>query len=615
MGRIGAVVLVAVLLGALPAAAAGERAGAALVLYSFDDSLPWQRLLRRGLLDGLAQAPAAGRPALYEERLDRARLGENAVSADFEAHLARKYADLRFDTVVAESLYAAAFLRDHPQMFPGARRYYVNYAASDWAPSDGVAIRVGEDFAPAIAAIPAVVPKLRRLVVVSDRTEMMRQRMGDLAPVLDSWRDRLAVEVWDDFTYDELLQRAAGLGADTAVFYMPVFGDRTGAKVPPFETARRLAAAAPVPIFVHYDSVIGSGVVGGYVLSGERLGRLVADILLGRITDPAQAARLGQEAYRTLYDYGPFERFGLDEARLAEGVEMLNHPQSVWQAYRWQIVTVAIAFVIQSLSLAALVVTLRGRNRALLALDAEKRRVARDARELERRNEELEMVAYAASHDLREPLRTVSTYVTLIERRFGDRLDDDGRAFIAFARDAAKRSNRLVLDLLEYSLAGRSGAAPRPVEIGAAVAAATEALRGSIARTGATVTASALPTLVLCHDDVVRLLQNLIDNAISHRHPDRPPEVEVSARREDETWVFCVADNGMGIDPAYFDKVFVLFQRLDPHRSGDGTGIGLTVCRKIVGKYGGRIWVESVPGQGSRFLFTLPEAEPHPPGG
>lgn len=233
----------------------------------------------------------------------------------------------------------------------------------------------------------------------------------------------------------------------------------------------------------------------------------------------------------------------------------------------------------------------------------------RSNRELGQSVAELETFAWVASHDLREPLRTISTYVTLLERRYGEQLDEDGRTFILYARSAAQRMNDLVLDLLDYVKVGSASGLITPVEVEVLARQVIDDLGDLISRTGACVRIiPPLPSLFLCESDLTRLLLNLITNGIKYHHPDRPPVVTVAADLGAEGWTFRVEDNGIGIDPEYFDKIFVLFQRLNPVRETSGTGIGLTVCRKIVNRYGGRIWVESDQGQGSRFLFTLPDA-------
>ncbi|WP_145980879.1 PAS domain-containing protein [Magnetospirillum sp. ME-1] len=230
------------------------------------------------------------------------------------------------------------------------------------------------------------------------------------------------------------------------------------------------------------------------------------------------------------------------------------------------------------------------------------------AAELERSNTELEQFAYVASHDLREPLRMVSSYVDLLARRYNDRLDDDAREFIAFAKDGATRMDRLILDLLEYSRIGRITRPMLPVALGPVVERALRALSVKIEESGAEIATppEVLPTVLGDGEELMRLFQNLIGNAIKYRSPERKPVITIEAENTGKEWIITVVDNGIGIEPKYYDRVFLIFQRL--HRRGEfeGTGIGLAVCKKIVEHHGGRIWVTSTPGEGTRFSVTLP---------
>ena len=235
--------------------------------------------------------------------------------------------------------------------------------------------------------------------------------------------------------------------------------------------------------------------------------------------------------------------------------------------------------------------------------------LVRQDEELKRSNAELEQFAYVASHDLREPLRMVSSYVALLERRFADKLDADGRDFIAFAKDGAQRMDRLILDLLEYSRIGRRSQPSSQVPLAQAVAEALANLEVAVADAGASVTvAKDLPAVMGDSDELMRLFQNLIGNALKYRSPDRPAVVGVTCRRDGDDWLLAVTDNGIGIDADSLERVFGIFQRLHARSQFEGTGIGLAICRKIVERHGGRIWVQSVPGQGSEFLFRLPVA-------
>jgi PAS domain S-box-containing protein len=231
----------------------------------------------------------------------------------------------------------------------------------------------------------------------------------------------------------------------------------------------------------------------------------------------------------------------------------------------------------------------------------------RKARELARSNEELQQFAYVASHDLQEPLRMISSYTQLISRRYGDKLDADAKEFMGYIVDGAARMKQLIEDLLAYSRVGTRGRDFQPADTGAALAKALLNLRAAQEASGAAVTHEALPTVVGDGQQLVQLFQNLIGNALKFRG-DAPPKVHVACEERPDVWVFTVRDNGIGLDPQYADRIFMMFQRLHTKAEYPGTGIGLAICKKIVDRHGGRIWVESRPGQGCTFGFTIPKS-------
>ncbi|HLO78936.1 MAG TPA: ATP-binding protein [Magnetospirillum sp.] len=230
--------------------------------------------------------------------------------------------------------------------------------------------------------------------------------------------------------------------------------------------------------------------------------------------------------------------------------------------------------------------------------------------ELERSNQDLEQFAYVASHDLREPLRMVTSFLGLIERRYGTVLNEEGHEFIGYAVEGASRMDRLILDLLTYSRVGRVSSGERVQALSETIAGAVAALGATIAEAGAEVQVAAdLPAVRGDHEELTRLFQNLIGNALKYHDPDRPPKVSVTAQRDGAVWRIAVADNGIGIDPQYFDRIFLLFQRLHTRDAYQGTGIGLAICKKIAEHHGGAIRVQSVPGEGSTFTVELPAAD------
>jgi PAS domain S-box-containing protein len=225
--------------------------------------------------------------------------------------------------------------------------------------------------------------------------------------------------------------------------------------------------------------------------------------------------------------------------------------------------------------------------------------------ELTQSNEELEKFAYVASHDLQEPLRMVSSFVQLLEKRYQGRLDQDAHDFINFAVDGANRMQSLITDLLAYSRVGRRGKEFREASCEVALDRALSNLQAVVEQRGAVVTRDPLPEVKGDDSQLAQLFQNLIGNAVKFCK-DRTPRIHVSAERRENEWVFSVADNGIGIAPEYFERIFSIFQRLQSRQEYPGTGIGLAICRKVVERHGGTIWVESELGSGATFYFTIP---------
>lgn len=233
--------------------------------------------------------------------------------------------------------------------------------------------------------------------------------------------------------------------------------------------------------------------------------------------------------------------------------------------------------------------------------------------ELHRSNSELEHFAYIASHDLQEPLRTISGFAQLLESRYSETLDDRGKRYIERTVAGSQRMQVLINDLLSYSRVQTQGQPFAPVDLNASVDVILTDLESILSAAGARVTRDALPTVSGDASQLGQVFSNLIRNSVKYRHPDRPPVVAITAERSNAVWRVSVRDNGIGIAREYHDKVFVIFQRLQPRGDASGTGLGLAITKRIVERHGGHIWIESEPGEGATFHFTLPDAgEPRP---
>jgi PAS domain S-box-containing protein len=226
--------------------------------------------------------------------------------------------------------------------------------------------------------------------------------------------------------------------------------------------------------------------------------------------------------------------------------------------------------------------------------------------ELQRSNDELQQFAHVSSHDLKEPIRMVTSYAQLLQKRYQGKLDEKGDLYISFIVEAAHRMSSLINDLLDLSRVGRREKPLMSVNIALVVRQALDNMRVTIEENAARITHDLLPTVAGDEIQLLQLFQNLIANAIKYRKPHIAPQIHISAERKENQWLLGVHDNGIGIEPQYHDLIFVIFQRLHHREDYPGTGIGLSICQKIVETHGGRIWVESDPGEGSSFYFTLP---------
>jgi PAS domain S-box-containing protein len=230
----------------------------------------------------------------------------------------------------------------------------------------------------------------------------------------------------------------------------------------------------------------------------------------------------------------------------------------------------------------------------------------RTAAELARSNAELEQFAYVASHDLQEPLRAVASCVQLLQRRYQGQLDARADELIRHAVEGPRRMQSLIDDLLAYSRVGRRGRPFEATDCRVLVQGVLGDLEVAIRESGAVVSVGALPTVLADPSQLTQVFQNLLSNALKFRG-EQPPAIRIDAERTVDTWVVSVRDNGIGIAPEYQERIFGIFQRLHTRREYPGTGIGLAICKKIVERHGGRMWVESAVGQGATFFFTLPE--------
>jgi len=340
-----------------------------------------------------------------------------------------------------------------------------------------------------------------------------------------------------------------------------------------------------------------SSPIGVYIVQGGRF--KIVNHKLADILRYSEEELVGMPSLSLVH---PEDRNAVKEC----AVKMLNGERS--SEYEFRIVTkrAEIKWVMETVA-----PILYQQRRATLGnlIDVTKRKQAEErlnqiANEMQRSNTELEQFAYVISHDLQEPLRMVSSYTQLLAKRYQSKLDTDADEFISYAVDGAKRMQTLLYDLLEYSRVGTRGKPFRLVECKDIIEQALANLKVAIEESGAVVNYDNLLAIMGDEGQLVRLFQNLIGNAIKFRGQETP-QVHISARRRHNVLIFSVTDNGIGIDPQHSQSIFEIFRRLHTKEEYPGTGMGLAICKKIVERHGGRIWVQSQPGEGSTFYFTI----------
>jgi signal transduction histidine kinase len=394
-----------------------------------------------------------------------------------------------------------------------------------------------------------------------------------------------------------------------------------------------LQGAGPVHALLEGGVAVGA-IAGLATLGARRRKAATALVALGLLTCSALLVHFSEgviEAHfhffvvvvaLTLYE--DWLAFGLAAAYVAlhHGVlgtvdpqRVFNHPGALSDPWTWAVIH---AGFIAAAGAAAVVAwrlneDLRAeKDRALARAHAAEAAARRAAQELERSNRDLQGFAYVASHDLSEPLRTVASFLELLQRRYAGRLGPDADEFIAFAVGGAERMQELIDDLLELSRVGSSDLAEEPVALDAVVRRALRGLEAGILAAGAEVDVEPLPVVRGDARRLEQVLQNLLANAVKFVAPGAAAHVRVFAEAADEDgrpgWTIHVQDDGIGVDPLQVERVFKMFQRLHAREAYEGTGIGLAICARIVERHGGRIWVDPAPGGGSRFAFWLPAA-------
>ncbi|MFA6018924.1 MAG: ATP-binding protein [Rhodospirillales bacterium] len=599
-----------------PAWAASQDKLEILFLSSFGKDPPAQKAIERGLDRELGFQD--GRNDIYFEFIDSPRLPLDSTLVGLHDLIVQKYKGKRFDAVVAWAMPAARLVArlgtflgpDTPILFLEVTDQDI--AALGLARSRNYSIEVKNDYKTSLADALRLSQARRVAVVGEASTPLGRDRVGQFRQAMAAIGGDIPVDELFDLPLDEVLSRTANLPPETMIYYLLMFSDGKGTHLAPFEVARRINQTANAPMFTQWESLLGSGVVGGYQLSqevvGQNIGQGVRLASLGQPFTPAHGMRYA-------YDWPRVKKWGWDDkSRLQSEAILLNRPPDLLDEYRWHIFSTAVFVVLLMILALSLARALHGRNQAVLELADERENLAQrvDERtaELARSNQELESFAYAISHDLRAPMRTINGFAGLLDKRFHELLSGEGVEFLDQIKSGAVQMDAMIMGLLEYSRVGHQSPDKfRTADIAAIADEAAALLRNEAEAVGGRldVNAKGGPIGLRCNGDLIhRLFQNLIENAIKYRSPERALRISVDISKSEAGIKATVQDNGIGIPKGRRERVFKIFQR-DAPASVPGYGIGLSLCQRIVQAHGGDIWIEDNVPEGSRFCFTLKE--------
>jgi signal transduction histidine kinase/CheY-like chemotaxis protein/HPt (histidine-containing phosphotransfer) domain-containing protein len=590
-----------------------------LILYSYHDTLPWQATLRSALFARLEQVPFTKRPELFEERFEAQRLSFNVSDSKFLALLEAKYSEIKFDLIVTEDDYVFEFLNRYPNVFPGVKRQFITLSVGE----EKGALMAGEDCVEPLNTILQVLPTVRRVIVVSEFSKFGYIVFENCNTAKSKLSRPLELENWDNFSFAELYAKTKKLPENTAILYYPVTVDRLNMREMPRNLISKLKTLSPVPIFSFYDTFLGYGAVGGYMISATKIGNLTADAVLG-LPLPETRAQIDAATKGYYFDDAELKRWHIPDSHLPAGSIILNRKASDWYKYRVEITIAFIAFIIESLLLISLFRNLRLRKEATIALAKEKdlldQRVAERTKELEESRNLAQSASKAKSdflanmsHEIRTPMNAIMGMTHLAMRT---ELTPKQQHYLSKIDYASQSLLGIINDILDFSKieAGK-------LELEYLMFSVDDLLRNLSDIVGikakqkninlVTLVSSQTPRLLM--GDSLRLSQiliNLVGNAIKFTEKGNiivSVATEAFLQNNTVKLRFSVKDSGIGISPEQMAGLFQPFTQADNSttRKYGGTGLGLVISKQLAELMQGTIWVESELGKGSTFYFTV----------
>ncbi len=591
-----------------------------LILNSYHKGMKWEDRVTEGLTAEFKKSSL--NIQILTEYMDTKRHPKERLFPHLASLFAEKYLVHPDVIVVAEDnaldfvlAYRNSLFPDVPVVFSGIndeKKAYRSHALGFTGLTENIAMQ------PTIELMLQLHPEAKRIVAVADSVPSAAFHLENYYAAASAFPQDIEFGALTNWTFGELREALARLPADTIVLYLSIYRDRKGIYMRASGGFTFLTQHTDLPVYTLWEQTLGSGMLGGFVADGRLHGKLAAEMVV-RILNGESVHTIpvrGYEGFRPMFDYRALQTHNISLSDLPKQSIVLHEPQSFYYKY-FPYVWMTVAFLLfQSgviIVLLLLVNSSRQRERETMLranAELESRVEARTLElrqrtlELERMNNDLDQFTYVASHDLQEPVRNLVSYSTLLQEDLGEVVSEAVSEDLFYITSAATRMQKLVQDLLALSRAGRNAVKVEPVALDDCVNLALEALRIRIDETQAEIQREPLPDVVGDHTLLTQLYQNLLGNALKFTS-DKRPTIRLTAERHGTDYILGVHDNGIGLEKEYAELIFKPFKRLHGLAEYDGTGIGLSICQKAVERHGGRIWVESCPGQGAHFFFTL----------
>ena len=589
-----------------------------VVLYWDNKDFPGNVKFDESFTAVLQQSQYARNLEYYPEYMETTRFP--GKSQEFlRNYLRQKYEERTIDVVVASADHPLNFLLLHrTELFPHSPIVFVattSPAAETLEAGPGITGLIHQStHRETLGLALKLHPDTKKVFVISGSPELDKRFETAARRELSEFTNKVEIIYLTDLPLKELISRTASLPANSIALYVwQQSVNEKGKLLETFEVLARIAPTASAPIYGMGSGNLGQGLVGGYLQGPDSNGAKLAEITL-RILSGTGPQDIGVEGAPTVpsFDWRQLKRWGISEQSLPVGSAVRFREFTFWERYKWRIVAVATLVLLQTVFITVLLIERKRRRRAnelLDQLNAElEARIAARTAALKAKSRELEIFAYSVAHDLKAPLRGIDGYSRLLLDDHAADLNAEGQSFLKTIRGSTEEMSQLIDDLLEYSRLERREFKSDRLELGPLITNVVEQKKREATECDIDFVVSCNGgSIVADANGLIQSLKNYLDNAIKFTRKVPQPCIEVGAKETRKNFLLWVHDNGVGFDMKYHDRIFDIFQRLNPGEDYPGTGVGLAIVRKAMERMGGRAWAESEPGRGSTFYLEIPK--------